>query len=57
MRVNLDKLQAWDFSRREFLKSSAATAGAFVLGTYVLFLEALVAPFFVTVSQRDHGAS
>jgi len=37
MRVNLDKLQAWDFSRREFLKSSAATAGAFVLGTYVPF--------------------
>ncbi len=37
MRVNLAKLHEFDFSRREFLKGTAATAGAFVLGAYVPF--------------------
>jgi isoquinoline 1-oxidoreductase subunit beta len=35
MRVNLAKLHIFDFSRREFLKSAAATAGAFVLGAHI----------------------
>jgi isoquinoline 1-oxidoreductase subunit beta len=35
MRVNLAKLHAFDFSRREFLKGAAVTAGAFVLGAHV----------------------
>jgi isoquinoline 1-oxidoreductase beta subunit len=39
MRVNLEKLARFDFSRRDFMKSAAATAGAFVLGTYIPFQE------------------
>jgi isoquinoline 1-oxidoreductase subunit beta len=35
MRVNLAKLHIFDFSRREFLKGAAATAGAFVLGAHI----------------------
>src|ERR1700727_2257958 len=37
MRVNLSTLPFFDFSRREFLKGAAATAGAFVLGAYIPF--------------------
>src|SRR6202522_2010375 len=37
MRVNLATLPFFDFSRREFLKGAAATAGAFVLGAYIPF--------------------
>jgi isoquinoline 1-oxidoreductase beta subunit len=37
MRVDLAKLHVFDFSRREFLKGAAATAGAFVLGAHVSF--------------------
>jgi len=35
MRVNFATLPFYDFSRREFLKGAAASAGAFVLGAYV----------------------
>jgi isoquinoline 1-oxidoreductase beta subunit len=37
MRVDLAKLQVFDFSRREFLKGMAATAGAFVVGAHISF--------------------
>jgi len=33
----------FDFSRREFMKGAAATAGAFVLGTYIPFPKSVVA--------------
>jgi isoquinoline 1-oxidoreductase subunit beta len=37
MRVNHATLALFDFSRREFLKDTAITAGAFVLGSYIPF--------------------
>src|SRR5258708_24215350 len=44
MRVNLEKLQRFNFTRREFIKSAAATTGAFVLAAYVPFLKGVAAP-------------
>jgi isoquinoline 1-oxidoreductase beta subunit len=37
MRVNQATLPFFDFSRREFIKGAAATAGAFVIGAYIPF--------------------
>lgn len=35
MRVNLETLPFFDFSRREFMKTASAAAGAFILGAYI----------------------
>ncbi len=43
MRVDFSKPKSFDASRRKFLESAAATAGAFVLGTYVRFPAAALA--------------
>lgn len=42
MRVNLETLPLWDFSRREFLKGAAA-AGAFILATRLPFADRIIA--------------
>ena len=47
MRVNLATLPFFDFSRREFLKGAAATAGVFVLGAYI--------PFSRQAYAQEHG--
>ncbi len=35
MRVNLETLPFFDFSRREFMKTASAAAGAFIIGVYI----------------------